>query len=1014
MSISKDFVDLIKSSDKRETKPFDTPATVTRVEGQTVWVHIPGGVDETPVKRTVNAKAGDVVQVRVSGGSAWVVGNATAPPTDDTTALLARLDGIEAKQKAHEATVKASVAEEKADEAVIDANTALEAASCSLVTDTLHYLATSLSTGVTTSTPGWTTTTQSISDTKPYLWTYHTYTKANGTQVNTTPVIIGTYGKDGTSVTILGSYNTLAELQTAHPTGTKGDSYLVQGDLYVWNGSAWENVGQIQGPQGERGPQGIQGPRGETGSTGPQGETGSTGPAGPAGPAGPTGETGPAGVSISQVINYYLATSANSGVTTSTSGWTTTVQTMTATNQYLWNYEVIKGSNNAILNTTTPVIIGRYGQNGSNGSNGQNGVGITSITEHYQVSSSNTTPPSTWSDTPVNTDTTNKYLWNYETITYTNGSTEDTDKRVIGTHGATGQQGPQGPAGKGITSITEYYAVNNSTTAPADSEFGTTVQTPTSSNRYLWNYELITYTDNTTKKLDKHVVAVYGQTGNTGKGISSITEYYARNNSTTAPDDNQFSTSVVVADSTHKYVWNYELITYTDNTTSKTTKRIIGMYGETGPQGSTGPQGATGTSITAVQPQYYLSTSSSSATGGSWSNSLTYVSGKYIWTREQISYSDNTTGYSTAIYNQALTQACSDAMQALEVAQEVNQYTWHTETDTGAGAGTHITLIPQDQFLTDPANGGFNLLANSLGIFIRDGLTVTAFYSSTTRIGENNGARVEIAPSELGMLTEDGVQAVSIKSSAQAEPQEVSKNLTISIAKNATDTAIVSYLSDATGTFNLGYNYRFYDNGMAEGSYRSVKGSKSFTYGTAETKTITYTENAGTSVIRTITIDYDGAEDFTITNPSPYFTFDLINVKYTTQSAPTPEMRVNGLFYLNGANVVEPTLDSTGLARIQSRCNITSGGVFKMGKWRFVQLQIQIVTALSANNTWGLISGFDLPATGSVCALAAAVQKNYGNVSANISSSGNLVVQTAGAQLVNGDVLMITGWYIAQ
>lgn len=62
---------------------YDTTATVKRVEGGTAWVHIPGGVDETPVRMTVNANVGDNVQVRVSGGRAFIVGNGTAPPTDD-------------------------------------------------------------------------------------------------------------------------------------------------------------------------------------------------------------------------------------------------------------------------------------------------------------------------------------------------------------------------------------------------------------------------------------------------------------------------------------------------------------------------------------------------------------------------------------------------------------------------------------------------------------------------------------------------------------------------------------------------------------------------------------------------------------------------------------------------------------------------------------------------------------------------------------------------------------------
>ena len=76
--------------DAMQPKPkptaYDTQATVTRVDGETLWVHIPGGVEETPVRRTINASAGDNVQVRVSGGSAFLVGNESAPPTDDTRA----------------------------------------------------------------------------------------------------------------------------------------------------------------------------------------------------------------------------------------------------------------------------------------------------------------------------------------------------------------------------------------------------------------------------------------------------------------------------------------------------------------------------------------------------------------------------------------------------------------------------------------------------------------------------------------------------------------------------------------------------------------------------------------------------------------------------------------------------------------------------------------------------------------------------------------------------------------
>ena len=65
--------------------------------------------------------------------------------------------------------------------------------------------------------------------------------------------INGVDGVDGTGVTILGSYDTLSELQTAHPTGNPGEAYIIGGRLYVWAiaDAQWEDVGQIQGPAGK-------------------------------------------------------------------------------------------------------------------------------------------------------------------------------------------------------------------------------------------------------------------------------------------------------------------------------------------------------------------------------------------------------------------------------------------------------------------------------------------------------------------------------------------------------------------------------------------------------------------------------------------------------------------------------------------------------------------------------------------------------------------------------------------
>lgn len=171
---------------------------------------------------------------------------------------------------------------------------------------------------------------------------------------------------------------------------------------------------------------------------------------------GANGATGTNGKSIGSVVNYYLATASSSGVTAATSGWTTAVQSVSAAKKYLWNYEVVKYTDGTVASTTMPCIIGSYGDRGSKGDKGDTGStgnGIKSITEHYAVSTSNSTVPTLWSSTVPTMTESNKYLWNYETITYTNGTTVDTTKRVIGVYGnkgatgATGSQGPQGPQG---------------------------------------------------------------------------------------------------------------------------------------------------------------------------------------------------------------------------------------------------------------------------------------------------------------------------------------------------------------------------------------------------------------------------------------------------------------------------------------------------------------------------------------------------------------------------------------
>lgn len=179
---------------------------------------------------------------------------------------------------------------------------------------------------------------------------------------------------------------------------------------------------------------------------------------------------------------------------------------------------------------------GATGPKGDKGDAGAAGVGIKSITEYYAVSASNTTAPTSWNTSVPTMTTTNKYLWNYERITYTNNTTSDSSKRVIGVYGntgatgakgdkgdpgdtgATGPKGETGATGNGIKSITNYYLASASSGGVTTSTSGwkTTMQSTSTSKRYLWNYEKIAYTNGTTVNTTPVIIGTHGATGATG------------------------------------------------------------------------------------------------------------------------------------------------------------------------------------------------------------------------------------------------------------------------------------------------------------------------------------------------------------------------------------------------------------------------------------------------------------------------------------------------------------------
>lgn len=85
------------------------------------------------------------------------------------------------------------------------------------------------------------------------------------------------------------------------------------------------------------------------------------------------------------------------------------------------------------------------------------------------------------------------------------------------------------------------------------------------------------------------------------------------------------------------------------------------------------------------------------------------------------------------------------------IAGNTNQYFWHTQTGTDTGA--HITEVPQEEFIDDPATAGGNLLIRSNGLAIRDGLNEMASFSATAmNIGLPNRFRMNIQADSISMM----------------------------------------------------------------------------------------------------------------------------------------------------------------------------------------------------------------------------------------------------------------------
>ena len=298
---------------------------------------------------------------------------------------------------------------------------------------------------------------------------------------------------------------------------SEGDSYImvsdnenVNGCLFVAQSDGWQNVGRIKGDKGDKG---------DTGEDGQDGAAGQF-------------------TELRYAKNGSTTTPpALSKTALNPSGWSTTVPTV-STLEYLWQTSAVKsGDGKTLLSQwSTPVRITPYngvdGQDGADGKDGTNGRGISSVIEFYGVSQDSKVKPTSFSTAVPTLSEKNKFLWNYERINYTDGVSVATTAVIIGCYG---------DKGRGIVSITEMYLATNLSTGVTKQTSGwsSSVQDISASRPYLYNYEIVKYTDGTTDETGIALIGRWGMDGENGKdgaspapvfrGDYSSTKYYYGN-----------------------------------------------------------------------------------------------------------------------------------------------------------------------------------------------------------------------------------------------------------------------------------------------------------------------------------------------------------------------------------------------------------------------------------------------------------------------------------------------------
>ena len=453
-----------------------------------------------------------------------------------------------------------------------------------------------------------------------FIWSRtKTETKAGYTSYSNPSCISGNTGAKGEDGQIYYTWVKYADTPTSgmsdNPTGKNYIGFAYNRTTSIestnYNDYSWS---LIKGDKGDQGIQGIQGEKGDQGIQGPKGDPGDDGTDGKTSYfhiAYANSADGKTDFSISDASNRgYIGTYVDYTSADSTDYKKYTWQLVkgaqgdkgdqgikgTDGTNGKTSYLHIAYANSAdgktgfdVANSIGKLYIGQYtdfteadstdptkyswtkikGETGQTGPTGSTGNGIESIKYFYAVTTTQEIPKVTEiiaTELPK-TDEKNKYLWQKEVLTYTNGEVQTTIVllAVYGDKGAKGDTGADGADGRGIVSSVVTYQVGTSGTSVPIGNWISEIP-EASPGKYLWTRTYIIYTDDTTST--SYSVSFIGQNGSDGVGIESTeVKYQAWTSGTVTPTEDWLN-SPPKTNASKPYLWTRTTIKYTNGKTS--------------------------------------------------------------------------------------------------------------------------------------------------------------------------------------------------------------------------------------------------------------------------------------------------------------------------------------------------------------------------------------------------------------------------------------------------------------